>query len=159
MPYGDIFDRIGDYLKDALGKVGVKVTLRAQDVPTWLKRVYTDRDFAFVTNAMGNTFDPTIGVQRLYWSKNFKKGVPFSNGSGYNNPEVDRILETAATENDHIKRADLFNQLQDIVATDLPDITIASFKPLTIYNTRVHDHTTVADGLSGSLSEAYIKDA
>ncbi|MGR9214584.1 ABC transporter substrate-binding protein (plasmid) [Rhizobium leguminosarum] len=156
MPYGDTYTRIGNYLRDALSKIGVKVSLRGQDVPTWLKRVYTDRDFAFVTNGMGNTFDPTIGVQRLYWSKNFKKGVPFSNGSGYNNPEIDAIFEKAAVENDHAKRVELFNRMQVIIARDLPDITLVSFRQLTIFNKKVQDHTVAADGLSGSLSSTYI---
>ncbi|ACM29144.1 ABC transporter substrate-binding protein [Agrobacterium rhizogenes] len=156
MPYGDTYSRIGDYLRDTLSKIGIKVDLRGQDVPTWLKRVYTDRDFAFVTGGMGNTFDPTIGVQRLYWSKNFKKGVPFSNGSGYNNPEIDSIFEQAAVENDHAKRVELFNRMQVIIATDLPDITLVSFRQLTILNKKVQDHTVVADGLSGSLSNAYL---
>ena len=53
----------------------------------------TDRDFDFNFGGMSNTFDPTVGVQRLYWSKNFKRGLPFSNGSGYSNPEVDQLLE------------------------------------------------------------------
>jgi len=159
MPYGDTYNRIGEYVRDALGRIGIKVSLRAQDVPTWLKRVYTDRDFAFVTNAMGNTFDPTIGVQRLYWSKNFKKGVPFSNGSGYSNPEVDEILETAATENDHAKRVALFNRLQDIIAVDVPDITLVSQRPFTIYNRKVHDAITLADGVSGSFAETWIAPA
>jgi len=30
---------------------------------------------------LGNQFDPTLGVQRIYWSKNFKLGLPFSNAS------------------------------------------------------------------------------
>ncbi len=157
MPYGDTYTRIGDYLRDTLAKIGIKVELRGQDVPTWLKRVYTDRDFAFVTGGMGNTFDPTIGVQRLYWSKNFKKGVPFSNGSGYNNPEVDQLFEQAAVENDHVKRVELFNKMQVIIARDLPDITLVAFRQLTIFNRKVQDHTVVADGLSGSLSSTYLR--
>ncbi|MCX8997364.1 ABC transporter substrate-binding protein [Rhizobiaceae bacterium BDR2-2] len=159
MPYGETYTRIGDYLRDSLARIGVKINLRGQDVPTWLKRVYTDRDFAFVTNGMGNTFDPTIGVQRLYWSKNFKPGVPFSNGSGYNNPEIDAIFEQAAIENDHATRVELFNRMQDIIARDLPDITLVSAPQLTVVNKRVHDYITVADGLSGSLSSTYVTGA
>ncbi len=89
LPYGDGLKRGGEFIKNALAKIGVDVTLRAQDFPTYIRRVYTDRDFDFTYNMMSNLFDPTVGVQRLYWSKNFKKGVPFSNGSGYSNPEVD----------------------------------------------------------------------
>ncbi|MFX7209388.1 hypothetical protein ABTI39_19965, partial [Acinetobacter baumannii] len=88
------------------------------------KRTYTNRDFDFMSNGMSHSFDPTVGVQRLYWSKNFKPGVPFSNGSGYSNPEVDRLLEAAAVESDPAKRRELFYAFQVIVATDLPDINL-----------------------------------
>ncbi|MFX6149261.1 hypothetical protein ABTF39_20735, partial [Acinetobacter baumannii] len=83
-----------------------------------------DRDFDFTYNAMSNLFDPTVGVQRLYWSKNIKKGVPFSNGAAYSNPEVDRLLEAAAVAIDAAKRLDQFGRFQRLVALDLPDIGI-----------------------------------
>jgi peptide/nickel transport system substrate-binding protein len=60
---------------------------------------------------MNNMFDPTVGVQRVFWSKNFRKGVPFSNGSHYQNPEVDRLLEAAAVEPDPGKRFQYFEDL------------------------------------------------
>jgi peptide/nickel transport system substrate-binding protein len=58
----------------------------------------------------------TVGVQHLYWSKNFKKGVPFSNGSGYANPDVDRLLEAAAVEIDGSKRLTYFTDFQRITS-------------------------------------------
>lgn len=53
---------------------------------------------------MSNLYDPTVGIQRPYWSKSFKPGVPFANRSKYSNPEVDRLLETADVEVDPKKR-------------------------------------------------------
>ncbi len=73
-------------------------TLRTEDFGAFVKKVYTDRDFDIALEGMSNLFDPTVGIQRLYWSKNFKPGVPFSNGANYNSPEVDRLLEAAAIE-------------------------------------------------------------
>jgi peptide/nickel transport system substrate-binding protein len=37
--------------------------------------------------------DPAIGIQRNYWSKNFKPGVALSNAADYRSPEADRLLE------------------------------------------------------------------
>ena len=45
-----------------------------------------------------------IGIQRLFWSKAIQQGVPYSNGSGYSNPEMDRLLEAGQVENDPQKR-------------------------------------------------------
>lgn len=158
-PWNEGDKRTGEYLRSALGKIGIDVTVRSQDMATYVKRVYKDRDFDFTSNSMTNSFDPVIGIQRLYWSKNFKPGVPFSNGSHYANPEVDRLLETAAVETDRAKRLDDYRQFQRIVATDLPDINFLSQEPFTIYNKRLTGHTTGATGISGSLASAYFVEA
>jgi peptide/nickel transport system substrate-binding protein len=156
LPYGDGYRRTADYLRQALSKVGIDITIRSQDFATYIKRVYTDRDFDFTNNSMGNTFDPTVGVQRLYWSRNFKKGVPFSNGSHYVNPEVDALLEAATVELDPAKRVAEFKRFQDIIAQDVPDLTLLTLESLTIYNTKVRDHTVGADGLNGNFADVWI---
>ena len=135
--------RLGDYLRSALARVGIAVTVRAQDPSAFIKRIYTDRDFAFTTNGASNLFDPTVGVQRLYWSKNYIKGVAFSNGTHYSNPVVDKQLEDAAVENDPVRRKKLFKDFQDTVARDVPDLNLYQPAFITIANQRVHDH---ADG-------------
>ena len=103
-PIGDESRRACEFMRSALGRIGIAVEVRAADPSAFVKRVYTDREFDFTYNGHSNLFDPTVGVQRIYWSKNFKKGVPFSNGSHYDNPKVDALLEGAAVENDPVKR-------------------------------------------------------
>ncbi|WP_035341659.1 MULTISPECIES: ABC transporter substrate-binding protein [unclassified Dickeya] len=156
MPYGDGFKRVAEYLKSALAKVGIEVTIRSQDFATYVKRVYTDRDFEFTNHSISNLFDPTVGVQRLYWSQAFKPGVAFGNGSHYANPEVDRLLEQAAVETDPAKRVEEFRAFQRIVAQELPDINLLQLKRLTIYNTRVHNQLTDIQGANGSLAEIWL---
>lgn len=157
MPYGDGFKRVAEYIKSALAKVGIDVTIRSQDFATYIKRVYTDRDFDFTNHSISNLFDPAVGVQRLYWSQAFKPGVPFGNGSHYSNPEVDRLLEQAAVENDPAKRAELYKAFQRIVMTDLPDLNLLQLKRLTIYNPRVHNHLTDIQGVNGSLADVWLE--
>lgn len=156
LPMEDFPRRTAAYLRSALAKIGIAVTVRDQDLPSYLKRVYTDRDFDISVNGMSNLFDPTIGVQRLYWSQDIRKGVPFTNASGYSNPEVDQLLEQAAVEPNEAKRVQLFRQFQRIVERDLPDINLVQEQRLTIYNKRVHDHTTSPDGLNSNFSDVYL---
>lgn len=155
-PASDGDRRTAEYVKQALARVGLDILVRSQDFPSYVKRVYTDRDFAFTTNSMTNTFDPTVGVQRLYWSKNFKPGVPFSNGSHYNNPEVDKLLEAAAVENNPEARLELFAQAERITATELPDLNLISDDNFSILNKRVGDAVVNASGISGSFSDAFL---
>jgi peptide/nickel transport system substrate-binding protein len=156
VPSGDTYKRGAEYIKQALAAVGVEVSVRSQDFATYTKRIYTDRDFDFAFEGMSNLFDPTVGVQRLYWSKNFKPGVPFSNGAAYSNPKVDALLEEAAIEIDPVKRVAQWKEIQQILVDDLPAIDIVSSPEITIYNKRIADHTVGAEGVAGILAGAYI---
>lgn len=156
VPSGDTYKRGAEYIKQALAAVGVEVTVRAQDFATYTKRIYTDRDFDFAFQGFSNLFDPTVGVQRLYWGKNFKPGLPFSNGSNYQNPELDALFEAASVELDEARRIALWKQIQEIIVADLPDINISASPEITIYNKRLADHTVGAEGGAGSLANAYI---
>ena len=155
-PIGDESRRAGEFLRAALGRIGIAVEVRAADASAFVKRIYTDRDFDFTYNGHSNLFDPTVGVQRIYWSKNFKKGVPFSNGSHYDNPKVDALLESAAVENDPVKRKQMFVDFQRIVAEEIPDIPLYSPLYLTIKNVRVHDDSLTADGVEGNMAAVWL---
>jgi peptide/nickel transport system substrate-binding protein len=155
-PGGDENRRLAEFLRSALGRIGIAVGIRAADAPAFGKRIYTDREFDFTLNSHSNLFDPTVGVQRIYWSKNFQKGVPFSNNSHYDNPKVDALLEGAAVEIDPAKRVAMFKEFQQIVAVDLPDINLYSPLYLTIKNARVHDDSMTADGVESNLAQCYV---
>ncbi|MEB0208504.1 ABC transporter substrate-binding protein [Pseudomonas sp. CCC3.1] len=156
LPGPETYRRTADYIKQALAKIGIQVTLRSQDFATYVKRVYTDRDFDFTLNGMSNLFDPTVGVQRLYWSKNFQPGVPFSNGAHYNNPQVDQLLEAAAVETDVQKRFALFAEFQKTVVEDLPDLGISTLVNPIVYDKRVKQFFVGAQGLVSNAAEIFI---
>ena len=142
--------------RDALRRVGIEVTVRASDLSSYVRRIYTTREFEF--NAQGSTqmFDPTVGTQRFYWSKNFRPGVPYSNAAAYTNPEVDRALEEGAVEVDPARRRALFDTFQHIVATEAPAVGLVAQSQLTISNKRVRDHTVGADGVSANFADTYL---
>ena len=50
IPYGEDWRRAGEYLKQAMGDIGIQLELRYEDVPTWLKRVYHRYDFEMNVN-------------------------------------------------------------------------------------------------------------
>lgn len=142
LPGGDHYRSTGDYFRAAMQRIGIAVEVRNQDFAGYYKRVYTDNDFDSTNFVAFNLTDPTLGVQRFYWSKNIQKGVVFSNGSGYSNPEVDRLLEAAQVEPDPVKRKAQFAQFQKIVMTDLPNIPIGDINYFTLLNRRVKNLIT-----------------
>lgn len=156
LPLMEINTPIANYLKAALKKVGIDVTVRTQDLAAYLKRVYTDRDFDFINNGLNTGPDPTIGAQRLYYSKTFVKGVPFSNGSGYNNPEVDRLLEASARELDPTKRIEQWHMIQKLVSKDLPDIPLLTALRVLVYNKRVQNARTSPAAIYDNFAEVFV---
>jgi peptide/nickel transport system substrate-binding protein len=157
LPYGSDYQRSAEYVKQALGKVGIDVEIRSQDTAAFLKRVYTDNDFDMTSNFFYALPDPTIGVQRIYWSKNIKKGVPFSNATGYANPEMDQLIEAAQVEHDRKKRRQMINRLQAIAAEDLPVLDLFEIRFFTLANKRVQNHTSSAEGVYGSFADVWLR--
>ncbi len=156
-PLADTDRPMADYLRARLAEVGIEASIRTQDFAAYVRRVFTDRDFDIIVNGITNSFDPTIGTQRLYWSENLKRGVPFSNATGYNSPEADRLLLAAAVEIDPAARREQFRQFQVQVASDLPDIhTVSQFR-YTLYNKKVHDHTVGASGINGNFADIWLE--
>ncbi|MEX3824386.1 ABC transporter substrate-binding protein, partial [Paraburkholderia sp. BR14262] len=156
LPIGDLPARTGEYIKSALARVGIAVAIRNQDLAAYLKRVYTDRQFDFTVNGMSNLFDPVVGVARLYTTDNFRRGVPFTNGSHYSNPQVDGLLAQAARESDETKRKQQFVQIQRILEHDLPDLNLVSPQWVTLASKRVHDHAISPDGTAASFADVWL---
>ena len=104
--------------------IGIDVDLQNTDAATFQKRIWTDNVYQTASYGIFNMPDPTIGVQRMFWSKNIRKGVPYSNGSGYSSPEMDALLEAGQSEVDVAKRREIFNKMQALAMTDLPIIPI-----------------------------------
>jgi peptide/nickel transport system substrate-binding protein len=121
-----------------------------------VKRIFTDRSFDIAIEGMSNFYDPTVGIQRLYWSKNFKPGVPFTNGSRYISPEVDRLLEDAAVEVDPVKRRKLFDSFQKQVVEDLPTLDLVTPSVIVVYDKRVKNLKTGVEQLWSNGADIYL---
>ena len=158
IPYGEDWRRAGEYMKQALGDIGIELELRYEDVPTWLKRVYSDYDFAMNVNYFYQLPDPVIGVHRHYGSDQIRQGTPFVNATRYSDPEVDELLTAGATSADETERAATYKRLQEKLAEDLPVVNLFEMEFLTVYNEKLKDHTVSAMGAYGSFDRAYLEE-
>jgi peptide/nickel transport system substrate-binding protein len=156
VPYGDRYQQIGEYVAQSVAKVGVRVTLRQQDAASWLRRVYTTHDCQAYVYGIYNMMDPTIGVQRQYWSKTIKDGLVFANGSGYRNARVDAIFQQAQAEPSQEVRKKIFAEMQQIITTDLPNIALVTEKPATVYNKRIQQLEGDIMGIYGTFEDVFV---
>ncbi len=111
---------VAEFLRPQLRKIGIAAEVRAvPDFPTWADRV-SNFDYDATIDEVFNWGDPVIGVARTYLSSNIRKGVVWANMQGYRNPQVDTLLESAASEPDPAKRKALYDQFQKVVVDDAP---------------------------------------
>lgn len=159
IPYGDDYKRTGEYLKQALKRVGIEVNIRTQDTATFTKRVYGDRDFDISSAWFAAFSDPQVGVSRAYWSGWIGKNTPWTNGSGYRNAEIDKIIADVQSEPDPQKRIAAFKRFQQIVQSDVPSIPLIELKFFTVHAANLKDVVTTADQIYGSLKNAWFDTA
>lgn len=157
LPYGADYQRTAEFVKQALGKVGIDVEIRSQDTAAFLRRVYTDNNFDMTSNFFYALPDPTLGVQRIYWSQNIKKGVPFSNASGYISREMDDLIERIQVEHHAKRRVALIHKLQTLAQEDLPVLDVFEIRFFTLASRKVVGHTTTADGMYGSFADVWMR--
>ncbi|HEX5660486.1 MAG TPA: ABC transporter substrate-binding protein [Polyangiales bacterium] len=143
------------FLRQGLAKIGVALTLKQTDSPTWLRHVFTDQTFELGLTGLHMLPDPTLGVQRLYWGKNIHKGVPWTNGSGYANPELDAVMEAAQVEGDEARRKAQIERWQQIVQTDLPVLNLIETAWVSVSSASLQRPTRQGDGLFDNLADAY----
>ena len=156
-PFGEDWRRMGEVIKQQLGKVGIEVELRNRDYPSFVRAVHNEYDFDMSSSWYIGMADPTLGVQRNTWSKMINPEVPFGNSSGYKNPEVDRLWEAAQTEADPDKRNEYFHDLQRLLVEDSPLIWLMEMDLVAVQRDRVKDLITSPFGIRGGLYDTWVE--
>jgi peptide/nickel transport system substrate-binding protein len=156
-PYGEDYRRLGEYLVQALGRVGIKVTLRNEDWGAWLRRIYTDYDYDFTSGWMVGMGDPTLGVQRLYTTSTIKSGLAFNNGTRYSDPEIDQLWSAAAVELDKNKRNETMHKIQRKLTVDSPLVWLLELDMVAMENKQVKNLITSPLGMRAGLYETSLE--
>jgi peptide/nickel transport system substrate-binding protein len=156
VPFGDQYAKMAQYVRQQLVQIGIQAEVRTSDFATWVRRIWTQRDWMVNMSAITNASDPSIGVQRAYWSKNFVPGTPFTNGTHFNNAELDRYFEQASMVTDPQVRRRHFAAIQRILASELPVIPLVAIDQFTVVNRRVHNHSVLADGVYSGFADVWV---
>jgi len=154
-PYGEEWRRFGEYVKQALGEVGIAVDLRYEDVPTWLKRVYGDYDYEMSSNWLYGLPDPVLGVHRQYHSEQIRPGTVFVNGTKWSTPETDAMMDKAAVENDPEVRAEIYAEFQKTIVDAAPVIFMHELEFVTVYNASLRNVVVGPLGVYHNFADMY----
>jgi peptide/nickel transport system substrate-binding protein len=154
-PYGPEWQRFGEVVQQRLAKIGIKATLRYEDVATWLKRVYTDYDFFLTSNFLYNLSDPVIGVHRAIHGRNIKKGTVFVNGSQWHDAKADELMDKATVEPDPKKRGEYYHEVQKSAVEASPIVWVFELNFPTIVNKKYHDVIVSPLGIYTNFATAW----
>ena len=154
-PYGAQWDRLTEYVKQALEQVGFKVSIEPTDAGGWAKRV-GDWDFDISFNFTYQYGDPALGVARHYLSSNIVKGSPFANNQGYSNPKVDDLLRQAASAVKAEDRAKLYAEAQRILVEAVANGYLVELEFPTLWRSNVKNLVQTAIGLNESFEDVWI---
>jgi peptide/nickel transport system substrate-binding protein len=157
IPYGEEWVRLAEYIREQLKKIGIEVSNRSSDVPGWFNRIWTQYDFDFTSDFVGNLSDPSLGMPRYFMSTMAKPGVPFTNSMNYQNPEIDRLFTQAAQELNPDKRYELFHQIQRILVSELPLLALLEMEFTTFYHKELEGLVTSPFGVYDSFDRVYWK--
>jgi peptide/nickel transport system substrate-binding protein len=80
-----------------------------------------------------------------------------SNRGYYDNSEVDRLTTMASTETDQDKRRDEYQEVQRILAQDLPYVSLWYFDNVCVYDKRVEGITVFPAGGFEFLNSIHMK--
>lgn len=148
--------KVGAYLKQALGEIGVAINLTVTDRPGALQRLYTDYDFDLAVSNQANPAEPVPWTTQYYASGGIAKGLPFRNASGYANPGLDALVERIKVETDVLKRRDLVGEFERIVCEDAPLLPLVEHAPVTIASGRVQNHSNDPNFLAASWADLWL---
>ncbi len=111
-----------------LQKIGVTVQLQGLDSGTFSSRFWREKDFDMATRDL-NIVSPDPD-STLYWFHHTKT----IGNAGYENPEVDQLLDTARGLRDPAKRVPLYQKVLDSAYEDVSYIYIDHVNMAVVYN-------------------------
>jgi hypothetical protein len=140
---------IGQWLDEA----GIAVTVILTDSGSIVQRVFGDVDFdTYIFGwSLGNIAFPDY-FESFWHSRNDTATTGHNNTPGYNNPVYDAICDDFMTTSDLQQARDDAFQMQDILATELPYLTLHTTQ---VFDAYYHEwisfpYTETLDGLEGA---------
>jgi len=110
--------KAAEALQEQLSKVGIKTTIKEMDSPSFNAYMSgTGEEVQLMIFTMSQNINPDS-------NRNFFTYGAAQNRSNYNNPEYIRLMDEAKASIDENKRISLYNQVQEVMAEDIPALQL-----------------------------------
>jgi len=122
-------------LQQQLREVGIALDIRTFEFATFFSDITKGAYQLHSLRWVGGNLDPDI-FEYIFATKSF--APKRANRTFYSNPKVDQLLEESHATLDQQQRKVLFDQVQQIVAEDLPYINLWYYDNVIVHTKRVH---------------------
>jgi peptide/nickel transport system substrate-binding protein len=116
-----------------LRAVGIEVEIEWLEWKSWTETVFMEHDFDIIYADW--VFDDSFDISSLFHSKEIGRGK--NNFGSFRNPEVDALLDEAATTLDIEKKRTVYHRLHEILAEEAPYTYLWTLTNYAAYNRRV----------------------
>ncbi|MDB5096584.1 MAG: peptide transporter substrate-binding protein [Cyanobacteria bacterium RYN_339] len=132
--------KVAQSIQQDLGKVGIKLDLKALAFPSYLDAKATPGRVAIGSGNWSQDFpDPSNFLTTMFSSKNIKPTESL-NDSYYTNPKVDALLDGADVEGDTQKRLKLYQEAEALIVADAPVVPLYYPLKVQMHAERVHGY-------------------
>lgn len=139
-------------IQQRLKQVGIDVRIRIVEWAAFLKEFIDKGNFEVVLLAWLTSQDPDM--YDIWHSSKTKPGE--LNFIGYNNPEVDRLLEEGRSTFDIEKRKKAYFRIQDILADEQPYTFLYVPDALPVVSSRIHGIEPAPAGIGYNIIRWYV---
>lgn len=137
--------RLAQSLQEMWSQVGMKVDLQPVDQNRIVQNMSSKQFVASLYRFTGRA-DPHINTYAFFHSQ-FADVVPSSNYGHYKNPKVDALLEQGLSTADPAKRKQIYGEIAQILAVDLPYAYLFYVADSIVITQRVKGLAEIPDGL------------
>jgi peptide/nickel transport system substrate-binding protein len=123
-------------LQSNLKAVGITLKLKAVTYPQYVEETKSNK----TTPDLGMIYafppfpDPSSIMYQIFDSRFINSG---QNWGGYDNPQVDKLVEQAQETTDPSKRCPMYSEAEKLILADTPTINMSSPQFVTVYNKRI----------------------
>lgn len=118
-----------EYIKKALGEIGIKVEIRVYNWDEYLEHLRNGQHQMAIAGWNGDNFDPDNFLYTLFASSNAHYGSAV-NYAFFKNDRVDMLLENAREMTDRGFRESLYQEIQNIVYEETASIPLIHTMPI-----------------------------
>lgn len=131
--------RLAEVLKEQLARAGIEIKVQSVDMKTRDARVRENKYELAITGHGGWGNDPDYLRERFAGRSRGGLSPSASGLRGYNNDELNNLLEKQRLEMDDQKRKQLIFKIQEILAEDVPEIPLYYTTGYNVYRPAKYD--------------------